>query len=197
MGVKFNISGSWSKTQAYLSIQAKKALFDFKNIASKFGRLPPDVMCRIFDFKIAPTCSTVEKLGNQWVYVNWKDSCTFCRYLLSVPKTTLNDGVRGELGRYPLFIQTVLREVKYWFHILDQNPNWLLFKCINFSTTKQNVDRNGGHCLLNIFCFLWVLDIYGSHKVLPIKRHSFHYSKSAAQMSNYNVSPNVSVLMLS
>ena len=54
LGVTFNSSGSWLKTQEYLSIQAKKALFGFKNIANKFGRLPPDVMCKIFDSKIAP-----------------------------------------------------------------------------------------------------------------------------------------------
>ena len=38
--------------------------------------------------------------------------------------------------------------------------------------------------------------MYGSHKVLPINWHSFHYLDSAAQMSNYNVLPNPSVLML-
>ena len=135
--VTFNSSGSWLKTQEYLSIQAKKALFGFKNIANKFGRLPPDVMCKIFDSKIAPILlygcemwGTCESMLIERVHLR------FCRYLLSVPKTTSNDGVRGELGRYPLFIQTVLRVFKYWFHILDLNQDRLLFKCYEFQHDK-------------------------------------------------------------
>ena len=33
----------------------------------------------------------------------------------------------GELDRKPLFIQTILRVVKSWFHILDQHRDRLLF----------------------------------------------------------------------
>ena len=137
MGVTFSSSGSWLKTQEYLSTQAKKALFGFKNIASKFGRLPPDVMCKIFDTKIAPILLYgCELWGTNESMLIERVHLRFCRYLLSVPKTTSNDGVRGELGRYPLFIQTVLRVIKYWFHILELNQERLLFKCYKFQHDK-------------------------------------------------------------
>ena len=76
-------------------IQAKKALFGFKDITSKFGRLPPNVMCKICDSKIAPILlyggemwGTNESLLIERIHLR------FCRYmyLLSVPKTTSNDG---------------------------------------------------------------------------------------------------------
>ena len=72
----------------------------------------------------------------------------FCRYLLSVPKTTSNNSIRRELDRYPLFIQTVLRVIKYWFHILDLNQNKVLLKCHTFQLDKA---ESGQEC--------WVLTV--------------------------------------
>ena len=40
-----------------------------------------------------------------------------CKYVLRVGKRTSNIATYGELGRYPLYIDTVLAIIKYWLHI--------------------------------------------------------------------------------
>ena len=40
-----------------------------------------------------------------------------CKYVLGVGKRTSNIATYGELGRYPLYIDTVLAIIKYWLHI--------------------------------------------------------------------------------
>ena len=83
-----HLDHGWKHRSMY-PLQAKKAWFDFRNITNKFGRLPPDVMCKISDSKIAPILlygcemwGTCESMLMERVHLR------FCRYLLSVPKTT-------------------------------------------------------------------------------------------------------------
>jgi hypothetical protein len=95
LGVTFSSTGAWFKSQEYLSIQAKKALFGFKNIANRFGRLPPDVMCKIFDTKVAPILFYgCELWGTSESILIERVHLRFCRYLLGLPKTASSDAVR-------------------------------------------------------------------------------------------------------
>ena len=58
-----------------LTIQAKKAVFGVINIGSKFGRLPPDVMSKMFDTNIAPILFYSYDIWwtNDSIQINWKD----------------------------------------------------------------------------------------------------------------------------
>ena len=40
-----------------------------------------------------------------------------CKYVQGVGKRTSDIATYGELGRYPLYIDTVLAIIKYWLHI--------------------------------------------------------------------------------
>ena len=41
-----------------------------------------------------------------------------CKRFLGVPLRTPNKMVYGELGRYPLFVNSTLRCLKYWLRVL-------------------------------------------------------------------------------
>ena len=56
-----------------------------------------------------------------------KLSVKFRKYLLGVNKKASNLAVRGELGRYPLFIDVVLSLVKYWVRLNDTKIRLLTF----------------------------------------------------------------------
>ena len=44
-----------------------------------------------------------------------------CQHFLGVPLRTPNKMVYGELGRYPLFVNSTLRCLKYWLRVLKMD----------------------------------------------------------------------------
>ena len=51
-----------------------------------------------------------------------------CKYVLGVGKKTTKIAVYGELGRYPLYIDTVLAIVKYWLRLSKESETDQLLK---------------------------------------------------------------------
>ena len=51
-----------------------------------------------------------------------------CKYALGVGKKTTNMDVYGELGRYPLYIDTVVAMVKYWLRLSKESETDTLLK---------------------------------------------------------------------
>ena len=47
-----------------------------------------------------------------------------CKRFLHVLDKTPNDIVYGELGRYPLWITSISKSIKYWFRLLKQPENF-------------------------------------------------------------------------
>ena len=77
---------------------------------------------KIFDIKIQPIlmyaseiCGTVRLDGIEKVHM------MACKCFLGVPLRTPNKMVCGELGRYPLFVNTELRCLKYWLRVLKMD----------------------------------------------------------------------------
>ena len=49
----------------------------------------------------------------------------FCKSILNVRTSTSNIGVYGELGRYPLYIARYIKNLKYWFKLLNTDNSLL------------------------------------------------------------------------
>jgi hypothetical protein len=71
-----------------------------------------------------------------------------CKRFLGVPIRTPNKMVYSDLQRFPLYIFSSLRVIKYWIRLLDMNENRLPRQAYNMLLT---LDRNGYSC--------WVSDI--------------------------------------
>ena len=56
-----------------------------------------------------------------------------CKRFLHVLDKTPNDIVYGELGRYPLWITSISKSIKYWFRLLKQPENFWSKKAYNMS----------------------------------------------------------------
>ena len=44
---------------------------------------------------------------------------SIAKNILSVKRSTQNNFVYGELGRFPLFVGRIFRIIKYWFKIIE------------------------------------------------------------------------------
>ena len=71
-----------------------------------------------------------------------KINIKFCKFILNVNKYACNNGVRGELGRYPLHIDIILAMIKFWIRFEKQDTSRLLkeaYKC-NLNLHEQNIE---------------------------------------------------------
>ena len=66
-----------------------------------------------------------------------------CKRFLNVPLKTPNKCVYGDLGRYPLFVNSCIRAVKYWFKLLHMNENRLPKQAYYM---QINMELNGKWC---------------------------------------------------
>ena len=80
----------------------------------------------------------------------------FCKYSIGVKQTTINAAVFGELGRFPLYINSLTAIVKYWLKL--SNTQHIILQTLFKSMIED--DENGmKHWvttikqMLNVYCF--------------------------------------------
>ena len=97
-------------------------MFSLFKYISKFRNLSVAILLELFDKLILPiSCYLCEVWGFNKAKDIERVHLKFCKYILKMKTSTLNEIVYGEVGRYPLFIERYRRIVKYWLHITQTN----------------------------------------------------------------------------
>ncbi len=66
----------------------------------------------------------------------------FCKYLLGVHRLATNNGVRGELGRFPFVLDTICSLISFWHRLTALNlNNSLVAECVP-ALEEQNMSKN-------------------------------------------------------
>ena len=160
LGAVFNYNGSFSLNQEYLAAKALKALNVLLYNCKKLD-MKPHILCKLFDSFVG---SILGYASETWGYTKSKEIeriyLKFCKRLLRVKHKTCSDGVYGELGRYPLYIQRYVRMIKYWCKLITTEN--ILLKTIYNDALK---DCNKG--LKNwVYNIKKLLDDFGFSNVL-------------------------------
>ncbi len=80
----------------------------------------------------------------------------FCKYLLGVHRFSTNNGVRGELGRFPLILVVICSLVSFWHRLTNLDPNdMLVAECLP-ALLEQNSSKNW---IVAVKCILEKLDL--------------------------------------
>ena len=93
-----------------------------------------------------------------------------CKRYVGVPSRTPNKMVCGELGRYPLFIASCVRCIKYWFRILfmeqSRLPNQAYRMLVNLDENRKQCWATEVRVLLckTGFYFVWLQQGVGDVK---------------------------------
>lgn len=66
-----------------------------------------------------------------------------CKRYLGLPIKTPNKMAYGELGRYPLFVQSQVRCIKYWFRLTKTDQNTLAKQAY---IMMLSMDKDGKRC---------------------------------------------------
>ncbi|XP_071102020.1 uncharacterized protein [Haliotis cracherodii] len=121
LGVLFFRNLSWSAHISNVVNQAKKVLFKLLKSLQLIKPTPMNIFFKIFDAKVVPVLLYGAEV--------WGLSLSFCeeievvhtlacKRISGVKSATSNHVVRGECGRYPLYIYAFKRCLNYWCKIL-------------------------------------------------------------------------------
>ena len=135
LGVLFSSNGLFTQAQCKLADQANKAVFTLYKRINTFKNLKTSVCIDLFDKFISPILNYSSEV---WDFHKAKEieqvHLNFCKGLLHVKRTTQNDFVYGELGRYPMYIFRYCRIISYWLKIITGKKIPLYITVISWIT---------------------------------------------------------------
>ena len=115
-----------------LCVKGKRALTSILSSLHTYGVLSKDMFFKILDVKIS----------SQLLYVygaeNWGMRCYdclervlnyACKMFMNVSQRACNAAILGDSNRFPLYIESAKRAMKYWFKILKMCPDRYVKKC--------------------------------------------------------------------
>ena len=138
---------------------------------SRVLNLPIDLQLDLFDKLVTPILLYGSEI---WAYENndiiEKLHLRYCKYILSVNKSTTSSMVYGELGRYPLNIEYTSRCILFWARIISGPVSKLSVKMYNLLYKMYNLGIYNSPWLSFVkstYCLLG-LDMFGEFKRYPV-----------------------------
>ena len=141
LGFVFTTMLSFKRGTNHLVSKGKKAAFNLFRLYQQFKEIGPDIFFKIFDSKVQSILMYSSEIwGICRIDSLERVHLLACKRFLGVPLKTPNKMVYGELGRYPLYINSSARTIKYWFKLLDMNPTRLPYQAYHM---LLKLDENG------------------------------------------------------
>ena len=123
-----------------LSSRAKKAMVLFLSTLYKLNPMPLKVFFKLFDTQIQPILLYGSEL---WGFKHYDTieqiHLLACKKFLMTSINSPNNIVYGECGRYPLFVNSYIRCIRYWLKILTMHDQRLPRKAYNMLYHYDNL----------------------------------------------------------
>lgn len=141
LGFNLTTKLTLSSAMEQITKKAKRKVIDILRALWKIECNDIKVFLRLFDQQVQPALLyAAEVWGTRKVLEIERVQLYACKKILSVSQKTPNAMVYGELGRYPLFVQTYVKAVKYWLKLLEM-PDYRIPKS-TYNCLKR-LDENG------------------------------------------------------
>ena len=145
--------------------KAKGKILDLMRTMWSLGSFDTTVFFQLFDAQIKPMLLYASEVWGTSRLANIEIAHLFaCKRLLSVSDKTPNHMVYGETGRYPLYIDSTISSLRYWYKLskmpMTRFPKQalvMLKNCLDTNTTHKN--RNWAGSIKDC------LESYGFHDV--------------------------------
>lgn len=122
LGYTFTTKLSVAQGVNRLVMKGKKAVYDCARVLRKLNEMSRQTFFQIFDAQVQPILMYGSEVwGLETVQSIEKVHTVACKRFLNVPLKTPNKCLYGDLGRYPLHVNTCLRIVKYWLKLLKMD----------------------------------------------------------------------------
>jgi hypothetical protein len=120
LGIHFTSRLSLNQSVKELAIKAKAKTSQLFRCLWKLGQIPRDVFFKIYDAQIVPILLYGAELwGYQRYDVIERTHLFACKRFMNVGCHMPNAMIYGDLGRYPMYITSAVRCIKYWFRVVN------------------------------------------------------------------------------
>ena len=127
-----------------LAVKGKEAAYGVLRMLRQYQDLNKKTFFKIFDSKITSILLYASEVwGTQQVENIEKVHLIACKRFLGLPRGTPNNIVYGELGRYPLHVNSSLRCIKYWLKVIQMSESRLPFLAYKMLVS---IDERGKRC---------------------------------------------------
>ena len=119
LGYTFTTKMSVTKGVDVLAAKGKRACVECVRYIGKLSEISKKCSFKIFDTQVQPVILYSAEIWGLHRLNNVERVHTFaCKRYLNVPLKVPNKFVYGETGRYPLYVNSVVRCIRYWLRIL-------------------------------------------------------------------------------
>ena len=132
VGLCFSMKLSFNRMCSELSNKGKHVLVSLLSSLYDYGQLPKHIFFKLFDTKVLPVLIYGSEIWGFKQYDILEQVHYYaCKRFMCVGIKSCNSAVVGDCGRYPLYIETMKRCIKYWIRILKMPDSRLVKTCYN------------------------------------------------------------------
>ena len=120
LGMTLSMQLSFNRMVIDQATKAKRVLISLLNSLYNLGQLPKDVFFKLFNRKVSP----VLLYGSEILDFTKREPIEVvhryaCKRYMCVGLRACNAAVLGDCGRFPIWIESTKRCIKYWMKILN------------------------------------------------------------------------------
>ncbi|MEW8544944.1 MAG: reverse transcriptase family protein [Candidatus Thiodiazotropha sp.] len=142
MGLSVTPKLIWTRAKDTLAIQARKSIVSLLKLQNSIGYFEFVDLFKLFDTMVKPVlCYAAEIWGFEYSDIIENVQDRFCKKYLKLPAQTFHAFVRGECGRYPVFVDYVTRCIKYWIRLTRMDKDRYPYQCYKMLRNLDNVGR--------------------------------------------------------
>jgi hypothetical protein len=143
VGVTFTPGLSPNRMALEQTIKAKCALLALLKNLQPLGQLSHSIFFKLFDSKVLPILLYGSELWGQSRYDSVERVLSYaCKRFLCVDQLSPNAPVLADCGRFPVYIESCKRVVKYWLRILKMPQTRYVKLCYDMLLTKDTLGAN-------------------------------------------------------
>lgn len=148
LGFVFTTKMSLQKGVDALAVKGRRACVDCVRHIGKLTEMSKSCFFKIFDTQVQPVVLYASEMWGLHRLDNIEKVHTFaCKRFLKIPLKVPNKFVYGETGRFPLYINSSVRCIKYWLKILRMDLSRLPRQAYTMLIT---VDDRGKSCWVTL-----------------------------------------------
>jgi len=142
LGFKFTTMISAKNGTLHLTTKGKKAIVQLNRVFQKYKEMTAKTYFKIFDTKIQPILLYAAEIWgiNRLEHIEKVHMCA-CKRFLGVPTKTPNKMVYGDLGRYPLYVNSYVTCLRYWFRLLEMDTERLPYKAYQMLLQLDSIGK--------------------------------------------------------
>lgn len=139
LGLHFTTKMSLVKMVGELASKAKSKTSHLLKCLWKLGQIPSELFFKMYDAQVLPVLMYGAEIWGFQRFDQLEKAHLFaCKRFLNVGWHTPNKMVYGDLGRYPMYVISATRCLKYWFRVVNLPESRLPKKAYSMLLHLQN-----------------------------------------------------------